>query len=360
PILGYSATEVVGRQTPALWHDKEELALYARRLSEELGLKVEAGFEVFTAKPLRNLPEENEWTFIHKDGRSIPVNLSVTALRDESGNISGFVGLVYDLTERKQAGAVIRKLNQELERRVVERTAQLEEVNRELEAFSYSVSHDLRTPLRAIDGFSHILQDEYIGKLDEEGKRLLDMVSGNANRMGQLIDDILQFSRTGRTEIRTVVIDMQRMAREVLDELQSTVTKIPNLQCEIGELPKARGDRAMMRQVFSNLISNALKFSRNREAPRIEVGGSIQGDEAVYYVRDNGAGFDMRYAAKLFGVFQRLHTAEEFEGTGIGLAIVKRIIARHGGRVWAEGKVNEGATMYFALPCIPANADRGG
>jgi signal transduction histidine kinase len=245
--------------------------------------------------------------------------------------------------------AEVRQLNTELEQRVAERTMQLEAANKELEAFSYSVSHDLRAPLRAIDGFSHILLDDYAGKLDEEGQRLLSVVRDNTGRMGQLIDDMLQFSRTGRLELNFAQVDMERLVREVVEELKPTFAG-SKLQLEIESVPPIRGDRAMLHQVFVNLLSNAIKFSQHKEMPKVQVGGSVEGDEAVYYVKDNGAGFDMQYAGKLFGVFQRLHSMEEFEGTGIGLAIVKRIVTRHGGRVWAEGKVNEGATIYFALP----------
>ena len=237
----------------------------------------------------------------------------------------------------------LNKANEQL----AEHTAQLEAANKELETFSYSVSHDLRTPLRAIDGFSCILLDDYTDKLDDEGKRLLNVVRDNTRRMGQLIDDILKFSRSSRLEMTFSEIDMEKLAHEVVEELQPSSDK---LQVEIEPIPSATGDRAMMHQIFVNLLSNAIKFSSSRETAMIKVGGYIEGDEVVYFVRDNGAGFDMQYADKLFGVFQRLHSINEFEGTGIGLAIVKRIITRHGGRVWAEGKLNEGATIYFALP----------
>jgi PAS domain S-box-containing protein len=347
-LLGYAEDEVLGKQTPALWHDPAEVAEYARLLSTELGETVRPGFDVFAARPQRNLPEEREWTFIRKDGSRVPINLSVTALRDEGGRITGFVGLVYDLAERKHAEAEIHKLNQELELRVRERTAQLETANKELESFSYSVSHDLRTPLRAIDGFSRILLEDYADKLDDEGKRLLNVVGENTRRMGQLIEDILQFSRTGRAEISYSEIDMGQMAHEVIEELRATAPD--KLQVEIAPIPPIKGDNAMMRQVFVNLFSNAIKFSRYSDSPAIKVGAEIKDGEVVYCMQDNGAGFDMRYADRLFGVFQRLHNTSEFDGTGIGLAIVKRIITRHGGRVWAEAKVDGGATFYFALP----------
>ncbi len=251
--------------------------------------------------------------------------------------------------DAQRAEKQVRTLKEVLEVRVVQRTAQLEAANKELEAFSYSVSHDLRAPLRAINGFSHVLQEEYSNKLDEEGKRLLNVVRDNAARMGQLIDDILRFSHAGRLEINYSEIDMEKMAHAVTAELMATdPSSWP--QMEIEPIPPAFGDSAMMRQVLVNLISNAIKFSRTNATPKIKVGSSKGEDETIYFVKDNGVGFDMQYAGKLFGVFQRLHSENEFEGTGVGLAIVKSIVARHGGRVWAEGKVGEGATIYFALP----------
>jgi light-regulated signal transduction histidine kinase (bacteriophytochrome) len=232
----------------------------------------------------------------------------------------------------------------ELEGKVRERTAALEAANRELESFSYSVSHDLRAPLRAIDGYARMLDEDYAGRLDAEAQRLIGVVRANARKMGQLIDDLLAFSRLGRQAAVSVPLDMTRLARETADELRGERV----VHC--AELPSTHGDAALLKQVWSNLIGNALKYSGKKADARVEVGAREAPGEHVYWVRDNGAGFDMRYADKLFGVFQRLHRADEFEGTGVGLAIVQRIVTRHGGRVWAEGRPGEGACFYFALP----------
>ncbi|HET8712057.1 MAG TPA: ATP-binding protein [Gemmatimonadales bacterium] len=245
----------------------------------------------------------------------------------------------------------VSRSHHQLERQVAERTKALEGTNAELESFSYSVSHDLRAPLRAIHGFARILLEDHNAQLDPEAQRLLGVIDQNTRRMGQLIDDLLAFSRLGRQEISASQVDMQELTRAVADEIRrGEESRNGNFEITIDRLRPAHGDRALLRQVISNLLQNAAKFTRGRPRARIEVGSKTDGDEVVYYVKDNGAGFDPRYMDKLFGVFQRLHTMEEFEGTGVGLAIVKRIIQRHGGRVWADGKVNEGATFYFSLP----------
>jgi light-regulated signal transduction histidine kinase (bacteriophytochrome) len=242
----------------------------------------------------------------------------------------------------------VKRNAEELEIRVRERTLALEAANKELESFSYSVSHDLRAPLRAIDGFSRIVLEDYAAKLDAEGLRLLGVIRDNSRKMGQLIDDLLEYSRLGRKPLSSAKIDMQRLVEEVLGELQATGGTSPRL--DVGALPPARGDATLLKRAWTNLLANALKFSSKREQPVIEVSGHENGAQCVYCVKDNGAGFDMRYCDKLFNVFQRLHREEEFEGTGVGLAIVQRVISRHGGRVWAEGKVDAGAAFYFSLP----------
>jgi light-regulated signal transduction histidine kinase (bacteriophytochrome) len=233
--------------------------------------------------------------------------------------------------------------------RVEERTRKLKEANGELEAFSYSVSHDLRAPLRAIDGFSRILQEDYAGNLDDDGKRVLDVIRSNTQNMGRLIDDLLAFSRLSRKQLEASRVDMHSLANDVFQQLQPALAE-QDIQFNLAELPPTEGDPALIRQVFVNLLSNAAKYSRPRRQSVIDVNAYRENGDCVYYVKDNGVGFDMSYSKKLFGVFQRLHSVEEFEGTGVGLAIVQRIIHRHGGRVWAEAKPDEGATFFFSLP----------
>ena len=231
------------------------------------------------------------------------------------------------------------------------KNTELKTVNQELETFSYSVSHDLRAPLRAIDGYSRVLLEDHATQLDAEGVRSLNVIRANARRMGLLIDDLLEFSRLSRKELVTAQVDMAALARAAADDLRrEPELAAANATIDIGPLPPARGDAGLLQQVWANLIGNALKYSRTRAAPRIEIAAAEQNGDLVYSVRDNGVGFDPAYADKLFGVFQRLHSAQEFEGTGVGLALVQRILERHGGRIWADGKLDQGATFYFTLP----------
>ena len=255
----------------------------------------------------------------------------------------------HDISTQIRAEGEIRRLNVKLERRVAERTQQLEAAVRDLESFSYSVSHDLRAPLRAIDNFSSILQQEHAAGLDDEAHRLIRVVRKNAARMGNLIDDMLAFARAGRRELVLADIDLEALAREVLEDLAPAVVG-RKVSVSVGSLPRVRGDAAALRQVLVNLLGNAFKFTRPRPDAQIEVRAEIVGNETICSVRDNGVGFEPQYAQKLFGIFQRLHDADDFEGTGIGLGIVKRIVDKHGGRVWAEGAPDSGATFYFTLP----------
>jgi light-regulated signal transduction histidine kinase (bacteriophytochrome) len=236
----------------------------------------------------------------------------------------------------------------ELEQRVIQRTTELEAANKELEAFAFSVSHDLRAPLRAIDGYAKILVEDFPSQLGDEGKRLCSILSDNARKMGKLIDDLLTFSRLGRTEMQLSRVDMGTLANSIFHELTTPESRA-RIDFQVESAPKGFGDPILIRQVWMNLLSNAVKFSSKRERSVIVVRGEIREDEIIYSVQDNGAGFDMKYIDKLFGVFQRLHSTREFEGTGVGLAIVQRIIHRHGGRVWAEGATDKGATFYFTL-----------
>jgi len=319
----------------------DDFAFYPRELAEKYRADDQA---VMAAEIPSELEELNQ-----VDGQERWVHVHKVPYRDDLGQVVGVLGIFEDITSRKQAEAEICSLNQSLERRVQERTAQLLAANGELEAFSYSVSHDLRAPLRAIHGFARILMDDYRQQLDDQGRRVLDVVSSEAQRMGRLIDDLLNFCRLGKCALQVAHVDMEGMVREVYCELRHGATG-RQVELYVDRLPAATADPVLVRQVWANLLDNALKYTRRQARARIEIGGSTANGESVYYIRDNGVGLDTRYADKLFRVFERLHEPEEFEGTGVGLATVQRIVQLHDGRVWVESEPERGATFFFTLP----------
>jgi PAS domain S-box-containing protein len=284
-----------------------------------------------------------------KDGEKRLLSWRCRVLKDENGRVTGALSSARDITDRKQAEEEIRRLNADLEQRVLDRTAQLKAANKELEAFSYSVSHDLRAPLRSVDGFSQALLEEYQEKLDDTGKGYLERVRKATQLMGSLIEDMLKLSRVTRFDFRRESVDLSEMVREILQTMrQGNPDRCVHLIVREGVV--VQGDPFLMRIALSNLLDNAWKFTGREAQPRIEFGTTVRDGETACFIRDNGAGFDMAYAGKLFGAFQRLHTTDQFPGTGIGLATVQRIIHRHGGQIRAEGEVGKGATFYFTLP----------
>jgi PAS domain S-box-containing protein len=337
-LFGYSAHEMVGQSIMKLIppdRRDEETQILAR---------ISRGEFVVHFETVRR----------RKDGTNIDVSVTVSPIRDRAGRIIGASKVVRDITERKKTEAKILELNASLEERVKQRTAQLEAANKELEAFSYSVSHDLRAPLRAMDGFSQAVLEDYKEQMPAEGRRYLGIIREGAQRMGNLIDDLLTFSRLSRVPVSNQPVDMAGLVVDALDELGVKAAD-SKVQVRLGHLPPCQGDPALLKQVWMNLLSNALKYSRKRDIPVIEIGSETQDGKQVYLVRDNGTGFDMLYANKLFGVFQRLHRSDEYEGTGVGLAIVQRVIHRHGGNVWAEAALGKGATFFFTVGDERAN-----
>jgi PAS domain S-box-containing protein len=336
-LLGLTKEDVIGKR------DRDFLP------AEQADFILARDREVLDTGRLVDIPEQS----IHSQHLGMRVLHTVKMpILDEHGEPEFLLGFSIDITERKLAEQAIRELNAEL----LHKALQLESTNKELESFSYSVSHDLRAPLRAIDGFALMLEEDYVDRLDAEGRRYISVIRENSRRMGELIDDLLSFSRLGRQPVAGHDVNIDGLVREVVAEalqaqaLDARDMAAPAATIQVDPLPPTRGDRGLLRQVWTNLITNALKYSSKSARPVIRVSGRHVGAETHYSVSDNGVGFNMQYADKLFGVFQRLHRADEFGGTGVGLAIVHRVITRHGGRVWAEGEVDRGAVFSFALP----------
>lgn len=330
-LLGYAPETVIGKPSSMFVFPQDE--------SGRWGARAEAVERSNASATLRLLRNDGTWVWCESRLQAV----------DPGSPTSRFVAVSRDVTERKRAEDEVRALNATLEARVLERTADLQASRDELEAFAYLVSHDLRAPLRAIDGFSRILLDEHAADLDDEGMRVLGVVVDNVGQMGRLIDDLLTFSRLGRASFNVTSVDMDGLARTIADGLRSQEAD-RTIEIDVGQLAEVPADLATIRQVWMNLIGNAIKFTRNRRIARITIRSEWIDGYVEYSIRDNGAGFDQAYVDPLFGVFHRLHPTSEFEGTGIGLAVVKRIVTRHGGWMRAEGKVDDGATLTFALP----------
>lgn len=317
-LFGYTRTELTGRPVEVLIPS----ALRSNHVNHRKSF-------VQAAKP-RAMGAGIELKAVKKDGTLFPVEISLSPLQTDSGMLIS--AAVRDISTRKELEDELRKSTAEME------------------AFTYSVSHDLRAPLRGIIGFTAILEEEYANKLDDEARRITAVIKGSATKMGNLIDDLLTFSRMGKKEIIKTSVDMSGMVSEIINEFEVQEHQGKKITWKMNDLPVVKADRNTIHQVWVNLISNAIKYSGNREAPVIETGGNKENGVFVFYVKDNGVGFDEQYRNKLFKVFQRLHNPEEFEGTGVGLALVEKIVSRHGGKVWAEGKTDEGACFYFSLP----------
>lgn len=346
--------QIIGRDLRYLYVNPVAAYHGRRKISELLGFSMLECYpgiedtELFAALKRAmsgGPPEQMENVFAYADGTDATFLLHIQPVTE------GVFILSLDISQRKAMENELRSLNEQLEHRVIERTSQLEEANKELEAFSYSVSHDLRSPLRALDAYSQLLAKKYAENLPAEAAKYLNSIRKSTQRMGHLVDDLLRFSQVGRHPFVLSSVDTAALVREALEDLAAQ-PEYASACVEVGDLPPCRGDERLLLQVWSNLLSNALKYSRKRPKPLIRVGVCLD-SKTTYFVSDNGAGFDMTYAGQLFGVFQRLHRAEDFEGTGVGLAIVERIIHRHGGTIWAEASPDEGATFFFRLEAAP-------
>jgi PAS domain S-box-containing protein len=348
-IFGYTSKETIGKNISFLFTadsaDQEKKVLQ-RILNNEI-------------------IESYETVRLKKNGERVDISLTVYPLKDNTGKIIGISSIGRDYTLRKKSEATLIAANKELEFQNAEKEKRatelitinneliaaqisLKEVNAELEAFTYSVSHDLRAPLRAINSYSQILIEDYGSVIGDDGNEILQNINYNSKKMGALIDELLSFSRLGRKEIDRIEIDINKMIKSnVLKEINQTIKH--NASIKVGPMPMVKADHTLLHQVLFNLLSNAIKYSSKKENPEVEIYAEQQNNKTVFAIKDNGAGFDMRFVHKLFGVFQRLHSEKEFEGNGVGLAIAQRIIFKHGGRIWAEGTVNEGATFYFTL-----------
>jgi signal transduction histidine kinase len=346
-MLGYAATDVVNRITPASLHDPQELIARAAALSMEFGMPIAAGFEALVFKASRGIEDIYELTKIRKDGSRFPAIVSVTALRDAHDLIIGYLLIGTDNTVRGQAEFS----------RIERSNLELAALNEELKAFSYSVSHDLRAPLRVMDGFSLALLEDYGDKLDAEGKDFLERIRASSQHMGNLIDDMLRLSQVTRAELSITSVDLGAIVREIA---QSIDREHPDRQMGwmIEDGLSIRADPALMRIAMQNLLYNAWKFTGRTDRPVVRVGALTRDGNKVYFVADNGVGFDMAHAENLFGAFQRLHHADDFPGTGIGLAIVERIMRRHDGKIWAEAKKGEGATFLFSVKGSDNGSDK--
>ena len=338
-LWGYSSEELIGMSVLELFTE-EEVPKHKVEIEKAIKTGIITQFETIA---------------LTKNGKRIPIELRGKVIKDDQGTVSELIAVIRDITERKKAEEELINHREHLEELVEESTNDLKISNRylneavkELETFSYSISHDLKAPLRAISGFSGMLSQDYSSCLDKEGNRLLNVINVNAVQMGQLIDDILMYSRTVRKPLERGEINIKKLAEGVISELKGEY-KGRDIAFDVHEMPKCTGDSVLIKQVLMNLISNAIKFTVKEEKAEIEVGSRQTDNETIYHIKDNGVGFDTKYADKLFGLFQRLHSTKEFEGTGVGLSITQRIIHKHRGKIWAEAKVNEGATFYFSL-----------